>query len=192
MVLNVDYISVVMQCLYASRVLVRAYLNPRNAKWVETSFNRRLRDFFVAYKEDFDAFDPTPFAEEALLFTSNERSFEYLKEHDPVEALERIFNALLFAQAQVVRDQKKLETNAPVPALQTFLGKYITGKVCILSTQRSHWLGTCTQCGKSEWLTRETQLFPVSLEQVSPVLCLRSTRPSLPLFNPPLSRRSIR
>ena len=127
-----DYISVVMQCLYASKILVLAYMNTRNSRWVETPFNRRLRDFFSTYREDFGAFDPVPYVEEALLF--KERNFEYLKEHDPIEALERIFNALIFSQAKVVRDNNGLREDEPVLSSQTFFGKYITAKICTQCT----------------------------------------------------------
>eukprot|EP00831_Metopus_contortus_P016699 TRINITY_DN17039_c0_g1_i2.p3 TRINITY_DN17039_c0_g1~~TRINITY_DN17039_c0_g1_i2.p3 ORF type:complete len:107 (-),score=31.12 TRINITY_DN17039_c0_g1_i2:52-372(-) len=43
-----NYINVVMQCLFATRPLVNSYLNLRNEIWVNTAFNRRLKEFFLS------------------------------------------------------------------------------------------------------------------------------------------------
>jgi hypothetical protein len=153
-----------MQCLYASKILVAAYMNPRNVHWVETPFNRRLRDFFATYREDFGPFDPVPYVEEALIF--KERSFEYLKQQDPIEALERIFNALIFSHAQVVRDAKGLAADFPVFASETFVGKYITAKISTEGSSCLTPIATCRMCHNVTWSEQEKQFFPVPLQPV--------------------------
>ena len=122
--LFIDYISVVMQCLYASKSLVNAYLNVDNAHWTNTPFNRRFQEYFQDYQSGEGPLDPVKYVEEALLF--KEKNFEYLKPHDPTEAIERIFHALIFSHAKKVRDIKRLPEDAYVKPSLTFFGKFIT------------------------------------------------------------------
>lgn len=107
-------------------------MNGKNSLWINTPFNRRLAEFFLAYKEGEGAFNPLPFFEESLLF--KDRTFQYLKEHDPTEAIEKIFHALIFSHAKVVKDTKGLGADAAVNASDTFIGKYITSVIYTFCT----------------------------------------------------------
>ena len=113
-----------MQCLYASRNLVSAYMNPENAKWIDSPGNRGLRDFFVAYRDGAGTFSPLSYLEEALHY--EEGDFDHLAEHDPADLLTRIFSALTAAQAKLVREAKHVNSDYPVASDETFIGKCLT------------------------------------------------------------------
>ena len=119
----IDYLNVVMQCLYASRLLVTSYLNAQNEMWVQTPYNRRLKDFFIAYREGAEPFNPLPFVEEALVI--EHQSFDYLQDRDPSEALLQLFSSFFFSQCEVVRNLNKPSTSSTVSLSETMLGKQI-------------------------------------------------------------------
>lgn len=94
--------------------------------------------------------------EEALHF--KDKTFDYLHDNDPTLAIEKIFNALIFSHAKVVRDNKGLTPDAYVNPSETYIGKFISSRI--------YTQGICTKCNKSDWIVREAQLFPIHANQV--------------------------
>ncbi len=122
-----------MQCLYASRPLVNTYLNLQNDRWVNTPCNRRLRDYFLAYREGTEPFNPLPFVEEALVI--EHKNFDYLQDRDPSEAIRQIFRSLYFGQCQVAREITRAPETAGVLESETMFGKQVTA---IIYSSRLH------------------------------------------------------
>lgn len=154
---KIGYLNAVLQSLFASRILVAAYLNPKNSKWIDTPFNRRLQEFFKLYRGGIGVFDPLPYVEEALNFKDPE--FEPTKDHDPTIAIHKIFTALIFSQAKIIKEAKNLQPESHIEPSETFTGKYFTSKIV---TQ-----AVCTKCKKSDWTVHESQIFSVPLNSVN-------------------------
>eukprot|EP00830_Metopus_es_P010332 TRINITY_DN1994_c0_g1_i2.p1 TRINITY_DN1994_c0_g1~~TRINITY_DN1994_c0_g1_i2.p1 ORF type:complete len:661 (-),score=146.53 TRINITY_DN1994_c0_g1_i2:10-1992(-) len=156
---NTSYANAILQILYASVPLVAAYFNPKNSDWVNAPFHRRLLEYFISYKDGTGSFNGLPFIEEALL--NQERNFDYLKEHEPIDALGNIFRALIFAHEKIVRDYNKLSPEDYVSPSETFFGKFIASVVGVKST--------CTKCKSIEWAKQEKLIVPVPSKLLSEV-----------------------
>lgn len=115
-----------MQCLYGTNILVNEYLNLANDDWVNTIYNRRLKEFFEAYRGGSSPFDPLPFVEEALLL--EHKNFDYLYEQDPSVALKQIIHALTFSQCKYIKELQGEEPK-PVKLSDTPLGKLFTTEI---------------------------------------------------------------
>eukprot|EP00831_Metopus_contortus_P016702 TRINITY_DN17039_c0_g1_i5.p1 TRINITY_DN17039_c0_g1~~TRINITY_DN17039_c0_g1_i5.p1 ORF type:complete len:397 (-),score=69.26 TRINITY_DN17039_c0_g1_i5:52-1242(-) len=146
-----NYINVVMQCLFATRPLVNSYLNLRNEIWVNTAFNRRLKEFFQAYRDATSAFDPLPFIEEALLLEN--KMFRYQVETDPMEILKQLLHAYVFSQSKISRKLKSKTPQESVRLSETLIGRLFSSIVCSSTT--------CVGCQQREWARQEVHNFRV-------------------------------
>ena len=116
-----------MQCLVACKKITTAYWLSENFEWTTAAFSNELYMFFTEYVNGSGPIYATQYVVDALIAKG---SFEYLKEHDPTEAIERIFNSLINAHTKQMRIMKELPEDAVVKNSETFFGKFVTSSIC--------------------------------------------------------------
>jgi hypothetical protein len=135
-------------------------------KWVNTPFNRRLKDFIITYREGSEPFDPLPYIEESLLLEN--KNFDYLIEQDPSKALEQIFHSLVFSQSKVVRDIEGRDDKQKVKLSETLFGKLVTSVTFSSSTVRiiTPLTDTCQSCSTTKWEKEELHTYKIPFPPV--------------------------
>eukprot|EP00831_Metopus_contortus_P007386 TRINITY_DN12824_c0_g1_i1.p1 TRINITY_DN12824_c0_g1~~TRINITY_DN12824_c0_g1_i1.p1 ORF type:complete len:538 (+),score=74.28 TRINITY_DN12824_c0_g1_i1:176-1789(+) len=138
------YLCAILQCLWASRGLVGAYLNIENTEWVTSLYNRQMQEYFLKYREETSPFDCSPYVKDALNRVSP--NFVLHCPQDPTTALSLLFSSLLFTQINLLKERsgKKL-----ISACDTLLGSFITSELYELSTCMSCKTVECTKQEKS-------------------------------------------